>query len=143
GGPCVAYRSQSRCCCCPFSSISCGSRLRLELPSFPTRRSSDLPARIAGMQKRIDEAAQEAGRDPGDIRRAYNVMGMIMDGVSEGPLNGPVKMWVEELTRFVVELGLDTFIYWPAGDRLRQMERFANEVVPAVREAVDKARAGS
>ncbi len=101
------------------------------------------PARIAGMQKRIDEAAQEAGRDPGDIRRAYNVMGMIMDGVSEGPLNGPVKMWVEELTRFVVELGLDTFIYWPAGDRLRQMERFANEVVPAVREAVDKARAGS
>src|SRR5690606_42161173 len=83
GGPCVAYRSQSRCCCCPFSSISCGSRLRLELPSFPTRRSSDLPARIAGMQKRIDEAAQEAGRDPGDIRRAYNVMGMIMDGVSE------------------------------------------------------------
>lgn len=101
------------------------------------------PTRIAGMQKRIDEAAQEAGRDPGDIRRAYNVMGMIMDGVSEGPLNGPVKMWVEELTRFVVELGLDTFIYWPAGDRLRQMERFANEVAPAVREAVDKARAGS
>jgi alkanesulfonate monooxygenase SsuD/methylene tetrahydromethanopterin reductase-like flavin-dependent oxidoreductase (luciferase family) len=101
------------------------------------------PQRIPAMQERIDEAAEEAGRDPREIRRVYNVMGMITDGAAEGPLSGPVDRWVEELTRFVVELGLDTFIYWPSGDRLRQMERFANEVVPAVREAVEKARAGS
>jgi len=31
---------------------------------------------------------------------------------------------------------MDTFIYWPWEDRERQVELFANEVVPAVREAV-------
>jgi hypothetical protein len=31
---------------------------------------------------------------------------------------------------------MDTFIYWPSEDRERQVELFASEVVPAVREAV-------
>ena len=35
---------------------------------------------------------------------------------------------------------MDTFIYWPADDRLRQIERFAAEVVPAVREQVARQR---
>jgi hypothetical protein len=36
---------------------------------------------------------------------------------------------------------MDTFIYWPSEDYVRQIEVFANEVVPAVREAVGKERA--
>jgi hypothetical protein len=31
---------------------------------------------------------------------------------------------------------MDTFIYWPSEDYERQIEIFAHEVVPAVREAV-------
>ena len=35
-----------------------------------------------------------------------------------------------------MELGMDTFIYWPSEDHVRQVELFANEVVPAVLETV-------
>jgi hypothetical protein len=48
--------------------------------------------------------------------------------------------WVETLTRFTVELGLDTFIFWPDGDQVGQLERFVAEVEPGVREAVARAR---
>jgi hypothetical protein len=35
---------------------------------------------------------------------------------------------------------MDTFIYWPADDPVRQAELFASEVVPGVREAVSTGR---
>ena len=97
------------------------------------------PERLPELQRRIDAGAAEAGREPGEIRRAYNVAGMI-GPAGDDLLEGPVSRWVEELTRFVLEFGMDTFIYWPSGDHVRQIEVFANEVVPAVREAVDRAR---
>jgi hypothetical protein len=56
-------------------------------------------------------------------------------------LDGPVSKWVENLGRFSLELRMDTFIYWPPEDHVRQIEVFANEVVPAVREAVARERA--
>jgi alkanesulfonate monooxygenase SsuD/methylene tetrahydromethanopterin reductase-like flavin-dependent oxidoreductase (luciferase family) len=93
------------------------------------------PERLPEMQGRIDEAAQEAGRESKEIRRAYN-MGRRIDAGPHGLLDGPASHWAEELTRFAVELGVDTFIYWPAEDHVRQTELFAGEVVPAVREAV-------
>ena len=93
------------------------------------------PKKLPEMQVRIDEAAAEAGRKPGEIRRAYNVGGRIGEE-HRGLLDGPAEHWVEELVRFAVELGMDTFIYWPSEDHVRQVELFAGEVVPAVREAV-------
>jgi alkanesulfonate monooxygenase SsuD/methylene tetrahydromethanopterin reductase-like flavin-dependent oxidoreductase (luciferase family) len=93
------------------------------------------PERLPEMQRRVDEGASEAGREPREIRRAYNVSGMIGEN-GEGPLGGPASRWVEQLTRLALELGMDTFIYWPSEDPVRQIERFAGEVVPAVREAV-------
>jgi hypothetical protein len=92
------------------------------------------------MQQRITNAALAAGRQPQEIRRIYNVMGLITDGLMQGPLTGPVDYWVDELTRLAVEVGMDTFIYWPANDHLRQIEQFAAEVVPAVQQQVAKAR---
>lgn len=38
----------------------------------------------------------------------------------------------EQLAEWASELGFDTFVYWPQGDVVRQVERFATEVVPAV-----------
>jgi alkanesulfonate monooxygenase SsuD/methylene tetrahydromethanopterin reductase-like flavin-dependent oxidoreductase (luciferase family) len=98
------------------------------------------PERLPELQERINDAALAAGRQPQAIRRLYNVMGLITDGPRRDFLTGPVDYWVDELTRLVVEVGMDTFIYWPADDRLSQLERFAAEVVPAVREQVAKAR---
>ena len=98
------------------------------------------PQRLPEMQQRINDAALAAGRQPQDIRRIYNVMGFITDGPLQGLLTGPVDYWVDELTRLVTEVGMDTFIYWPADDRLRQIERFASEVAPAVQEQVARTR---
>jgi alkanesulfonate monooxygenase SsuD/methylene tetrahydromethanopterin reductase-like flavin-dependent oxidoreductase (luciferase family) len=92
-------------------------------------------ARLPEMQRRIDEGAAKAGREPREIRRALNISGMIGEA-GEGPLNGPSSRWIEELSRLALELGMDTFIYWPADDPVRQVELFASEVVPAVRDTV-------
>jgi alkanesulfonate monooxygenase SsuD/methylene tetrahydromethanopterin reductase-like flavin-dependent oxidoreductase (luciferase family) len=91
------------------------------------------PQIVPELQRRVDDAAAKAGRDPAEIRRPYNISGRIVDGPTNGLLDGPAEHWVETLTGFARELGFDTFIFWPAGDPLRQVERFAEEVVPAVR----------
>jgi alkanesulfonate monooxygenase SsuD/methylene tetrahydromethanopterin reductase-like flavin-dependent oxidoreductase (luciferase family) len=98
------------------------------------------PGRLPEMNGRIDEGANRAGRAPGEIRRAYNLSGYI-GAEGEGPLEGPASQWVQTLTEFALEYGMDTFIYWPSGDHERQVEIFADEVMPAVKEAVRSERA--
>ena len=102
------------------------------------------PEKLPEMQKRIDEAAAGAGREPKGIRRTYNLGGKI-GGEHRELLDGPIDHWVEELVRFAVEFGMDTFIYWPSEDHVRQVELLAGEVVPAVREVVaaERSRAGT
>jgi alkanesulfonate monooxygenase SsuD/methylene tetrahydromethanopterin reductase-like flavin-dependent oxidoreductase (luciferase family) len=92
------------------------------------------------MAARLDAGAAEAGRDPGAIRRVLNVGGAITDGASEGVLRGPVGQWTEELTALVVEHGFDTFVLWAEGRE--QLSRFAEEIVPAVRQQVIQERGG-
>ena len=41
-----------------------------------------------------------------------------------------------------MELGFDTFVFWPAADPEQQLALFAAEVVPAVRERVGALRSG-
>jgi hypothetical protein len=91
------------------------------------------PEVVTEMHSRIDAAAAEAGRDPVEIRRVYNVGGTIADGPTRGLLDGPPEHWVETLTGFAIELGFDTFVFWPDDDQLDQVERFAQEVVPRLR----------
>jgi alkanesulfonate monooxygenase SsuD/methylene tetrahydromethanopterin reductase-like flavin-dependent oxidoreductase (luciferase family) len=88
--------------------------------------------------KRIDESALAVGRDPADIRRVYNLGGLIADGSTggEGVLVGPVGQWVETLIEWADNPGIDAFIFWPTADELSQVERFAAEVAPAVREGL-------
>jgi alkanesulfonate monooxygenase SsuD/methylene tetrahydromethanopterin reductase-like flavin-dependent oxidoreductase (luciferase family) len=94
------------------------------------------PDEVREMAKRVDDAAAEAGRDPRAVRRIYNLSGQIADGPVRERLQGPPEHWIETLTGFVVELGFDSFIYSPAEDVPGQIERFAQEVAPGVREAV-------
>jgi hypothetical protein len=91
-------------------------------------------AALGEMTRRLEDAATAAGRNPSAIRRVLNVNGAITDGRSGGPLQGPVEQWAAELTELVVGYGFDTFVLWADGDD--QLERFAREVVPAVREQV-------
>ena len=104
------------------------------VPSF----RGDL-SKIAEMTKRLNNSAAEAGRDPASIRRILNVNGVITDGASNGILQGPVNQWADELTSLAITYGFDTFIFWGEGDG--QLQRFAEEVAPAVRAQVAAERA--
>jgi alkanesulfonate monooxygenase SsuD/methylene tetrahydromethanopterin reductase-like flavin-dependent oxidoreductase (luciferase family) len=92
------------------------------------------------MSGRLEEGAVEAGRGPRELRRILNVGGVITDGASQGVLRGPVEQWTEELTGLVTEDGFDTFVL--GTEQPGQLERFAEEVVPAVREQVAQERRG-
>jgi alkanesulfonate monooxygenase SsuD/methylene tetrahydromethanopterin reductase-like flavin-dependent oxidoreductase (luciferase family) len=93
------------------------------------------PDRLAEAQQRISDAAARAGRDPSHVRRLYNVNGTITDGErGEGPLDGPVDQWVDTLSGWVRDLGVEAFVIALAD--AAQVERLAGEVVPGVRAAV-------
>jgi alkanesulfonate monooxygenase SsuD/methylene tetrahydromethanopterin reductase-like flavin-dependent oxidoreductase (luciferase family) len=85
------------------------------LPSLAYLQPSDL----ARGNAIIDDAAREAGRSPRDIRRLLNV--------------GPAQS-AEELADLALADGISTFIL--AGDDPGDLERFAEEIAPAVRERV-------
>jgi alkanesulfonate monooxygenase SsuD/methylene tetrahydromethanopterin reductase-like flavin-dependent oxidoreductase (luciferase family) len=97
------------------------------------------PEQLAGMNRRIDKGAQQAGRSPDAIRRGYNLMGAINAGhdLKDGYMSGTVQDWADQLLAWQAEDRLDTFIFWPvAGNHLRQIEIFAHEVVPSVKTAL-------
>jgi hypothetical protein len=91
------------------------------------------PKLVPEMQRRIDDAAAAAGRDPAQIRRVYNIGGTITDGPTNGLLNGRPEHWAETLTMFAQELGFDTFVFWPDEEPLDQLQRLVEEVVPLFR----------
>ncbi|MGH3093452.1 MAG: LLM class flavin-dependent oxidoreductase, partial [Gaiellaceae bacterium] len=93
------------------------------------------PEQLAEGQKRIDEAAEQSGRDPADIRRLYNVSGRITEGARGELLEGPPEHWVETLADWAMRLHVDSFVFWPKESTPEQVEHFASEVAPAVRAA--------
>lgn len=99
------------------------------------------PERLPELNGIITDAALEAGRDPQLITRLYNVMGLISPD-DRGPFHGPAQRWVETLASLYTEYQMNAFVFWPSGDRERQSRIFAEEVVPAAREAL-RAGAGS
>jgi alkanesulfonate monooxygenase SsuD/methylene tetrahydromethanopterin reductase-like flavin-dependent oxidoreductase (luciferase family) len=92
------------------------------LPSLGPRYrpEEDVPRRQAA----VDEAARAAGRDPGDVERAVNVMG----------LEGDPSSWADELTR-IAGLGFSTlFVSVPGDDPAGFVRRLGEDVAPLVRE---------
>ncbi len=91
--------------------------------------------------KQIDEAAEQADRDPRSIRRLLNVQGLIGDqqpprradlpvGYLAGePLAGPAGWWVETIAGFADD-GFDTVVFWPVDASPGQVELLIGEVVP-------------
>ncbi len=91
-------------------------------------------AKIAEMTRRLDASLAAAGRSSDPFRRILNVSGSITTGSSDGPFNGPVDQWIEDLGEFAISYGFDTFMFWGEGDD--QLDIFANEVAPAAREQI-------
>ncbi|WP_248964170.1 LLM class flavin-dependent oxidoreductase [Sphaerisporangium perillae] len=100
------------------------------LPSLGYLQPEDLPTG----NKIIDEAAAEAGRDPREIRRLLNLTGADFRGSGGGLLQGPAATWVEQLLPFALQEGVSTFIL--GSDDPEAIQIFAQEVAPALREAV-------
>jgi alkanesulfonate monooxygenase SsuD/methylene tetrahydromethanopterin reductase-like flavin-dependent oxidoreductase (luciferase family) len=93
------------------------------VPSLPRLPLAEIPRRV----QLLEAAAEEAGRDPAAIRRVANI------NPSEGFLDGPVEQWVEQLAGLHRDHGFDGFVLWSSEDSTEQLERFAEEVAPAVR----------
>jgi hemerythrin-like domain-containing protein len=89
------------------------------LPSSPYAP----PQQLKAMNAIIDEAAQEAGREPEDIRRIYNI---------------GTEFTAEQLAELALNDGMSGFILMVNTDD--ELRRFAEEVAPAVREIVQKER---
>lgn len=100
--------------------------------------------RINDAQKIIDEAARAKGRNPSSIRRIRGLAGIIdNEDHLEKSLRGQGEIvvgsasdWVDELFFNVKELGVDSFVFWPAseGNELEQIRLFAERVVPQFKE---------
>jgi alkanesulfonate monooxygenase SsuD/methylene tetrahydromethanopterin reductase-like flavin-dependent oxidoreductase (luciferase family) len=104
------------------------------------------PAAAAEAQAVIDRAARQAGRDPSDIRRIYNVPGAFGAAPpapardTDQAIVGPPDHWAEVLTHFALDLGFGTFILTTPPDP-GTLRTFIDEVAPQVRERVATARA--
>ncbi|MEV6239806.1 LLM class flavin-dependent oxidoreductase [Lentzea sp. NPDC051838] len=81
------------------------------------------PDQLPEMNAIIDEAAQESGRSPKDIRRLYNIGG---------------EFSAEQLAELALTHGISGFILVVDGDD--DLRRFAEETAPAVREIVQEER---
>ena len=106
------------------------------VPSSPFMPPEYLPS----ANKTIDEAALAAGRSPADIRRAYNIEGTFGDGA--GFLQGPPRVWAEQLADVALNQGMSSFLLYRATDA-DFIRRFAAEVAPHVRELVAVERGGA
>jgi hypothetical protein len=95
------------------------------------------PDELAEMNKLIDEAALEAGRNPLEVRRLYNLSGRFTG--RGGFLQGPVELWIEQLTELTLTEGMSTYIL--GSDSPEDIRLFA-DVAVGVREAVAAARTG-
>jgi alkanesulfonate monooxygenase SsuD/methylene tetrahydromethanopterin reductase-like flavin-dependent oxidoreductase (luciferase family) len=106
------------------------------LPSSPYAP----PEQLAAMNAVIDAAAADAGRSPAAVRRIYNIGGSF-DGSGSAFLQGPPKVWAEQLAGLALDEGMSGFVLM-ADDALT-VERFAAEVAPSVRELVASERASA
>ena len=84
----------------------------------PSLREGLSPAELGEKGRRITEAAQAAGRDPGAITRVWNVMEPVAEGSEQ--------RYAETLAGWASEHDVDAFVVWPSGEDLdAQVERLA------------------
>jgi alkanesulfonate monooxygenase SsuD/methylene tetrahydromethanopterin reductase-like flavin-dependent oxidoreductase (luciferase family) len=106
------------------------------------------PADAAGAHELIDRAARDAGRDPAEIRRIYNMPGAFTAAApapasdTDEAIVGPPEHWAEVLAHLALDLGFGTFVLMGRPDA-QMLRTFIEDVAPRVRERVAAARATS
>ncbi|MGP3963407.1 LLM class flavin-dependent oxidoreductase [Nonomuraea sp. 3N208] len=112
---------------------------------IPGHAADWLSPRYRDSRPIIDQAAVDVGRDPRDIATIYNIPGVIVPRPlaatrdREGRwIGGSAEQWAEELTGAVLEHDASGFVYFPTGDTPADVAlgRWAQEIVPAIRQAV-------
>jgi alkanesulfonate monooxygenase SsuD/methylene tetrahydromethanopterin reductase-like flavin-dependent oxidoreductase (luciferase family) len=111
----------------------------------PSRGSDWLSPLYLQSRPVIDEAAAAAGRDPSDVVTIYNFGGRItaepLPQTRDGDgrwVGGSVGQWADELTTAVLEHQAAGFVFRSTDDSPADVAlgRWAQEIVPAVRQAV-------
>jgi alkanesulfonate monooxygenase SsuD/methylene tetrahydromethanopterin reductase-like flavin-dependent oxidoreductase (luciferase family) len=106
------------------------------------------PADAGRANLAIDGAARQAGRDPREIRRIYNLQGAFTSRTpapasdSDQAVVGPPEHWVEVLTHLAADLGFGTFVLAAEPDPAA-LTTLIEDVAPHVRERVAERRASS
>jgi Luciferase-like monooxygenase/Hemerythrin HHE cation binding domain len=90
------------------------------LPSLPYFK----PGQLAEANAIVDESAVDAGRSPTDVRRLLNLAGDVS---------------ADQLTELALADGISGFLLMV--DDPSEIQRFAEEIAPAVREVVERERA--
>jgi alkanesulfonate monooxygenase SsuD/methylene tetrahydromethanopterin reductase-like flavin-dependent oxidoreductase (luciferase family) len=115
----------------------------------PSGGADWLTAKYRESRPLIDGAAATAGRDPAEIADIFNFGGRITReplaqtrGDDGRWIGGSPEQWIEEMTSAALEHGAGGFVFRanPADDTPapESVARYAQEIVPAVREAVSK-----
>lgn len=105
------------------------------LPSLGYMRDLD---QLTESNRRIDDAAMAASRQPRDIRRLVNITGHFTDQPSPQFLKGPSAQWAEQLATLTLQYGISGFIV--ASDDPRAISQFGHEVAPTTRALVAEER---
>lgn len=90
---------------------------------------------------RIDTAAQQAGRHPEEVVRIAHLVGRITTSpqpidITDGsdPVRATPHQWADLLARLATDQPFTTFIFWPEEETPQQVQTFAQEVAPRVRQ---------
>ncbi len=83
------------------------------------------PEGLDAANARIDQAARVAERDPGEIRRLYNL---------PGALGSHTRSWAAQLTDLALRRGISGFLLFT--DDRDTIARFGGDVAPAVQDAL-------
>ena len=99
------------------------------------------PGNLAMLSKHVDDAAASAGRQPSEIQRIWNITGTIGNADSREIFQGSAKQWAESLAELAINVGIDTFLLMEGENAEEQLQKFALEVAPYMRELVEPASA--
>ncbi len=107
---------------------------------------------IRAAQQLINAAARKSNRSLDSIARVSNIIGVIDEqgGLNKSsgektPFVGSTSQWVDWMVSSYKDLGVDTFVFWPAaeGQEESQLRLFAERVVPKVHASLREKATGT
>jgi hypothetical protein len=104
------------------------------------------------MQQTVDQSLATTGRKSNEVRRNYNLVGIVlesstkkasqqgsmMNSEQDGLLVASVDFWIDTIVKFYKDLQMDCFAFWPANESSEQVKLFTKKVIPKVKEDVKK-----